>query len=55
VNRDDWRPDPAKTGHLWKTALPRDLSPGTHVIRAIATCPENKKYGERKVFEVIDE
>ena len=55
VNRDDWRPDPAKTGHLWKTTLPRDLSPGTHVIRATATCLENKEYGERKVFEVVNE
>jgi len=55
VNRDDWRPNPAETGHLWKTAVPRDLSPGTHVIRATASCPKDKTYLERKVFEVVDE
>lgn len=55
VNRDDWRPDPAETGHLWRTTLPTDLSLGTHVIRATAACPKDKEYVERKVFEVVEE
>jgi hypothetical protein len=45
-------PDPAVCYHLWRGALPADLSPGRHVLQVRATTPEGRVFTAERPFEI---
>ncbi len=46
-------PDPAVCYHLWRGALPADLSPGEHVLRVRAQDPDGPAYTEQRTLEIV--
>jgi hypothetical protein len=46
-------PDPAVCYHLWRGALPADLSPGRHVLRVRATDPEGRVFSAERPLQVV--
>ncbi len=50
-----WRPlpKPKVSGHLWKTNLPEELAPGTHLIHIRATDVNGKVHEARRQLRVV--
>jgi 3',5'-cyclic AMP phosphodiesterase CpdA len=46
-------PDPAVCYHLWRGALPADLSPGRHVLHVRATDPEGRVFSSERALDVV--
>jgi hypothetical protein len=47
-------PDPTLCYHLWKSALPADLSPGVHVIEVRATDPYGAVFTSSREVRVVE-
>ena len=50
-----WRdlPSPRATPHLWKTTMPEDLIPGTHLIQVRATDTDGRQFAAQRVVRVL--
>jgi hypothetical protein len=46
-------PDPAVCYHLWRGALPADLSPGRHVVHVRATDPSGRTFSAEQPLDVV--
>jgi hypothetical protein len=47
-------PDPAVCYHLWRSALPADLSPGSHLLQVRATDPRGRSYAAEQRLVVAE-
>jgi 3',5'-cyclic AMP phosphodiesterase CpdA len=46
-------PDPVVCYHLWRSALPADLSTGRHLLQVRATDPEGRVYSSERPLDVV--
>ena len=46
-------PDPVVCYHLWRGALPADLSMGAHVLRVRATDPDGRVYSSQRALKIV--
>lgn len=47
-------PDPVVCYHLWRGALPADLSPGSHVLYVRATDPGGRTYSSQRALSIVE-
>jgi hypothetical protein len=47
-------PDPVVCYHLWRGALPADLSPGEHLLHVRATDPDGRVYASQRPVEIVE-
>lgn len=47
-------PDPVISYHLWRAAIPADLTPGTHMYEVRATDPAGQVFTATRAFQVVE-